>query len=127
MWMVNPRIMCRQHLLGEHRELHAIAGMIRKRGALTASREFVEARLMHERHAEIEIEMRRREYLPRVVFPSVDPIDFGSVDREASLRELTRRCPRCRARALYWLDRGEHPLSLVKAGDQVASMPAVGL
>lgn len=115
--MVNPRIMCRQHLLGEHRELHAIAGMIRKRGALTASREFVEARLMHERHAEIETEMRRRGYVPRTAFPSVEPIDFGSVDREASMRELTRRCTVCRARALHWAERGEYPLSVVKAGD----------
>jgi hypothetical protein len=30
MWMVDPRQMCRQHLLGEHNELHMFAGTMRK-------------------------------------------------------------------------------------------------
>ena len=28
MWMVDPRIMCRQHLLGEHVEIHMFVGAI---------------------------------------------------------------------------------------------------
>lgn len=28
MWMVDPKIMCRKHLLGEHLELHMLAGCI---------------------------------------------------------------------------------------------------
>ena len=30
MWNVNPRFLCRAHLLGEHRELHMLAGALRK-------------------------------------------------------------------------------------------------
>ena len=28
MWMVDPRFMCRAHILGEHRECHALIGTI---------------------------------------------------------------------------------------------------
>ena len=30
MWMVNPEILCRKHLLGEHVELHMLVGWIIK-------------------------------------------------------------------------------------------------
>lgn len=30
MWMVPPELMCRQHLLGEHVELHMFVGAINK-------------------------------------------------------------------------------------------------
>ena len=31
MWMVDPKIMCRKHLLGEHVEHHMFVGTINKR------------------------------------------------------------------------------------------------
>ena len=34
MWMVDPQIMCRQHLLGEHTEMHMFVGTLKRGPAL---------------------------------------------------------------------------------------------
>lgn len=97
MWMVDPRLMCRKHLLGEHVELHMLAGSLR-RG--TSVRGFLENKLieihnMQRRHEELVREMERRG------FRHASPLEQiarrgGRVDRKANLVELARRCKDCR-------------------------------
>lgn len=43
MWMLPPQLLCRQHLLGEHKELHMLYGTL-KRGRSIAS--FLEKRII---------------------------------------------------------------------------------
>ena len=31
MWMVNPKILCKNHILGEHKELHQCVGILNKK------------------------------------------------------------------------------------------------
>ena len=99
MWMVNPKIMCRQHLLGEHVELHMSVGTIKKgisvKGYLDDN--LLEPESIYQRHNELVKEMEARGYNHRSPLLLI-PINMSKkIDREASLAELIRRCPECRA------------------------------
>jgi hypothetical protein len=106
MWMVNPEVMCRQHLLGEHRELHAIVGLIRQGKSLRGyiARGLVEVEAIDWRHNELVQEMTKRGYHHRSILPTHDTtflpreIQEARVDTEKSWNELMRRCERCRHR-----------------------------
>jgi len=105
MWMVDPAIMCRKHLLGEHVELHMLIGTIKKGVSIRGYVEkgLVEPFHIHLRHSQLVEEMEKRGYkhLSMIENP-VDLIKLGSkelnavVDREESLKELLRRCSECR-------------------------------
>ena len=66
-WDVDPALLCRNHLLGEHRELHAVWAILteRKRGYRShpETRRW-EGRLaaLYRRHEALVAEMRRRGY-----------------------------------------------------------------
>ena len=66
-WDLPPRILCRQHLLGEHRELHAIWVVItrRKKGYAhhpETMRWRGKLRALYRRHDALVTEMARRSY-----------------------------------------------------------------
>ena len=104
-WMVDPKIMCRKHLLGEHVEHHMFVGSINKgtsmAGYLKAGQ--LEPAALQSRHDELVAEMLRRGYNHNTPLqPTVPEFEkaeyFGTlINREASLVELLRRCPECRA------------------------------
>jgi len=62
--MVDPRILCRQHLLGEHAELHMFIGALGRglsvKGYL--EKNLLEIHNLHGRHEELVREMKRRGY-----------------------------------------------------------------
>lgn len=64
MWLVDPELMCRNHLLGEHLELHILAGCLNRgkniRGFIEQG--LVDPTLICKRHAELVTEMERRGY-----------------------------------------------------------------
>ncbi len=64
MWMCDPKIMCRQHLLGEHRELHTILGIFKKGTLIDGyiKNNCIEPRAVWRRHKELVREMKRRGY-----------------------------------------------------------------
>lgn len=104
-WMVDPKIMCRKHLLGEHVEHHMFVGTINKGLSMTGYLEgnLLEILSLHERHAELVKEMGARGYNHRSGLPGVRYAGSWEdvnkkIDRPASLKELLRRCPECRAR-----------------------------
>ncbi len=66
-WDLNPRYLCRQHLLGEHRELHAIWTILTtgKRGYARhpeTLRWRGKLKALYLRHELLVLEMRRRNY-----------------------------------------------------------------
>jgi hypothetical protein len=106
MWMLNPVLLCRRHLLGEHGELHKFLPCWRKRQGIAnrIAGNAIEPGNYQARHDVLAAEMLRRGY--RHETPCEQP-DFGYlpesqrnavVNIEASLAELTRRCPECRER-----------------------------
>lgn len=100
MWMVDPRIMCRQHLLGEHVEHHMFVGTIQRGIGLSGYLEnnLLEMESLAARHDALVAEMAARWYRHRSPLPLVQPPYYGKIDREAALAELIRRCPMCAAR-----------------------------
>ena len=100
MWLVEPKLLCRKHLFGEHVELHMLVGTI-KRG--TSLRGFVEkglidTRKVQERHNQLVTEMVNRGYKHQSVLDYVDHLEIGSVSVPGNIEELKRRCPECRKR-----------------------------
>lgn len=105
MWMVDPKIMCRAHLLGEHRELHALAGMLRQGISLAGyhANGLLDLGMINLRHDELVAEIRARSYAhhtPLEINPHVytnEPL--GHVDRSLSFIELVDRCSACATRS----------------------------
>jgi hypothetical protein len=104
MWMVNPKILCRQHLLGEHLEIHMFVGALNKKKAVRGYLQggFLEVHNLFSRHAELAEEMEQRgcEHHSEVDGRWKKAEKDGSVDREASLQELINRCQKCKSRYL---------------------------
>ena len=99
-WNVNPEILCDKHLLGEHVETHMFVGTINKGKSIRGyiNNNLVEVHNLKKRHDELEKEMLDRKMKPK------SPLNFSSqgitgfVDKEENLRELYRRCKKCRSR-----------------------------
>jgi hypothetical protein len=111
-WMVNPRILCRQHLLGEHQEVHAFIGALEKgrikpgqfKGMLTTYH-------LRTRHNELVSEMVNRGWTGHATpidldwfrtrpwfWLSIESDADQSINVKANEAELWRRCHRCRNR-----------------------------
>jgi len=97
MWMVDPKILCRKHLLGEHVELHMFVGTIQKGVSLDGyvSRGLVDTSKIASRHETLVEEMVARGYNHQSPLPYVDTLGIGKVDPLNSATELARRCPDC--------------------------------
>ena len=99
MWMVDPRKMCDQHLLGEHVELHMLVGSLRRKRTITGFLDggLVELHSIRSRHAELVLEMKSRGFRHASPLPSFRAKTAGKVNSKQNLKELTRRCAACRA------------------------------
>jgi hypothetical protein len=100
MWMINPTIMCNQHLLGEHAELHMLVGNIERGKSIDGFLSgLVSPSLVVQRHEDVAKEMARREMNHK------SPIDYpGKITSSrvaqpisgiSNLKELASRCNRC--------------------------------
>lgn len=104
MWMINPKLMCNKHLLGEHGELHKFLHNWQKKhkidGRITGNA--IEPLSYKSRHDELAIEMLNRGMKHNS--PLEQP-DFSylpeeqrnyKVNKEQSLALLYDRCINCR-------------------------------
>jgi len=108
MWMVDPRFLCRQHLLGEHGELHKHLHNWEKKhsiaGRITGNA--IEPRAYKTRHDQLAEEMILRGYnhnspLEQPDFSYLSKEEYlVRVNRRDALILLTTRCPHCRERYL---------------------------
>jgi len=62
MWMVNPKIMCRQHLLGEHVEIHMFVGTLSRGKSVKGYLEkgLLEVHNLYWRHEELVEEIKTK-------------------------------------------------------------------
>ena len=102
MWMVDPKLMCRRHIFGEHVECHMFVGSILK-GIKISDSKYVSAGLVEvhnirKRHDNLANEIKCRGYHHKSPLPEVNLWTEGCVDSEANLLELRRRCPACESR-----------------------------
>lgn len=104
MWMVDARILCNRHLLGEHGEIHKHRHNFVKGHSIEGRRGQIEPASMKLRHDVLEDEMRRRGMNARSPYeqPDLSGYDLHGhcVDRVAALKDLIGRCNVCRAREL---------------------------
>lgn len=100
MWGVDPKVLCTQHLSGEHVEMHMFVGTIRAKKSIAGyvNTGLVEPHNIVSRHNVLAAEMIRRGMNHRSPIPPLNCKESGNVDRERNLIELARRCPRCKAR-----------------------------
>lgn len=102
--MVDPKILCTKHLLGEHVEHHMFVGTINKGNSIEGyiHNNLLEPLSIKKRHEELVNEMHRRKmnhasFLPRVNIEKLNRLILNhTIDRTASLNELIKRCPKCR-------------------------------
>jgi len=110
MWMVDPKKMCRRHLLGEHVETHMFLGTL-KRGIRIGGyidKNLFEPLSLSTRHDELAKEMVRRGYNHRSeidcdevshLLQYLNDIELHTrVDKERSFDDLISRCPDCAER-----------------------------
>lgn len=102
MWMVDPRILCRNHLLGEHAEVHLFVWNINRKHSVKGYIEkgLLEIHNLYKRHEELVREMKRRGYRHNSDLDKKweQAEKSGYIDKNKSLMELIRRCPKCRER-----------------------------
>ncbi len=100
MWMVDPRIMCKNHLLGEHAEIHMFVGAIDRGQAVEGylKKNLLEIHNLFVRHEELVQEMKRRGYkhCSNLDKKWKQTEKLGFIDKEKNLRELLKRCSRCK-------------------------------
>jgi uncharacterized protein (TIGR02328 family) len=73
-WDISPKKLCRQHLLGEHRELHAILSVIsKKKKGYSRHPETLrwqgKLKALYLRHEKLVEEMKQRKYQHKSRFP----------------------------------------------------------
>ncbi|MHB1346507.1 MAG: pyrimidine dimer DNA glycosylase/endonuclease V [Candidatus Humimicrobiaceae bacterium] len=103
MWGVDPKNLCNQHLLGEHLEMHMFSGCIKKGISLKGyfDKKLVCTNLIKKRHDDLAIEMIFRgmkHKSPIAEIGSFKDFEYGEIDIEANIKELSRRCPKCKER-----------------------------
>lgn len=106
MWMVDPIILCRKHLMGEHLEHHMFVGHIKKKKGVCGylKNNCFEPRALFLRHQQLAEQMLIRGYQHKSELPECDISYLTTeqqcckIDVEMSLKDLLSRCPECRKR-----------------------------
>lgn len=107
MWLVDPKLMCRQHLLGEHVEIHMFVGFVKKGKSIKGfiDKGLLEPSMITKRHDDLVHEMLKRGYnhkspliVPDEFYKMDDFLCENIVDVDESLNELFMRCDECRKR-----------------------------
>lgn len=105
MWMVDPRILCRSHLLGEHSEIHKHRHVFVKGWSIEGRRGQIEPAAMKKRHDALAVEMAARGYKHESPYkqPDLSAYDLKDfvVDRRQSMSDLEHRCGECKKRKQY--------------------------
>jgi len=98
MWMTNPKYLCRNHLLGEHKELHQLIGSILAKKSIQGHIEKgqVEVHNIESRHRELVKEMKKRGYNHKSDLKKFKPFKAGKINIIENYKELEKRCLECR-------------------------------
>lgn len=107
MWMISPKLLCKQHLLGEHFEIHKHRHNFVKKHSIEKRISPVvqiEPSSMKKRHDMLAKEMVKRNYNHKSPYEMPD-ISYltkeqrhAKVDLNNSIKDLIKRCPECKKR-----------------------------
>lgn len=108
MWNLPPQILCRQHFLGEHNELHKFVGALNHNRNITTyiQKGYFEIHNIRKRHEELVLDFPRRHYNHNSPLPDFPVTMAGKIDIHFNLCDLVSRCQRCREQftAIYQTD-----------------------
>ena len=98
MWMVNPKTMCRNHLLGEHVECHMFVGTIKRGKNIQGylNKGLLEIHSLQSRHEELVEEMLRRGYRHNSPLSFLKKTKSGKINALENAGLLAARCKKCR-------------------------------
>ena len=108
MWMINPKMLCNKHLLGEHGELHKFIPSFHKKYSID-NRVFpivqIELSSYQSRHDALADEMLSRGMNHKSPLPKLPDFSYlpkehyrAKVDINISMEDLKDRCGECRER-----------------------------
>ena len=102
MWGVNPKLLCRKHLLGEHVEMHMFVGSINKGFSIDGfiNTGLVETDKIRKRHGELANEMLHRGYNHNSLLPEFKIRKGCNISLNKNLKDLYNRCIICKERGL---------------------------
>ena len=103
MWLIEPKTLCKSHILGEHRETHTLAGAILKGRSIKGylEKKQVEPRKLVSRHDELAKEMLARgskHNSPLELNTAFFQFEAVEIDVKANLQDLHKRCKGCKKR-----------------------------
>ena len=102
MWMVNPDLMCRKHLLGEHGEIHKHRHNFEKGHSIEGRRGQIDPLKMKRRHDVLAEELVKRGFTHASPYEQPDLSGYDltghGVDIAESFADLCARCEDCNAR-----------------------------
>lgn len=106
MWMIPPRLLCNKHLIGEHGEIHKLAGHIARGRKLGKLKQFVEPRSIWSRHNELADEMISRNITHEspikqsllILIKLSDTEIIATVNKAKAIKDLCLRCNDCYGR-----------------------------
>ena len=122
MWMTDPKIMCRNHLLGEHKEIHQLLGSLKKGYSVKGyvDNNCIEITSIVSRHDRIVEEMLSRGYnhMSPIHFTQSEINSYSvalyppehinyKVDADLSLQDLLKRCSKCNSNKEYLNERNK--------------------
>jgi len=102
MWLgVEPEQLCRNHLLGEHNEIHKAIGNLKHSGTWAKSliyKGYLEPKSFKQRHDALAKEMINRGYAHNSPIADFEPNGFSDfrIDPMQSLNDLINRCEKCK-------------------------------
>ncbi len=109
MWMVDPKMMCRKHLMGEHVEMHMFLGSMLKGISMKGycDNNLMEPAQLKARHDALVEEMLARGYNHKSpmrqgdfgvgLFKMPEPLRSVKIDPVPAAADLFGRCPECAA------------------------------
>jgi hypothetical protein len=97
MWMIEPGLLCRQHLLGEHNETHMLLGSLKMKKNISGylKNGLLEPQNLDKRHNELVVEMKRRGYKHKSPLVVEIEVPVGYVNCSKSVSDLRERCTHC--------------------------------
>lgn len=98
MWGIAPKKLCRQHLLGEHAEMHMFVGCIKKGISINGYVDggLVEVQKIKPRHDLLASEMKRRGMHHCSPLFLRTKMRAGKLNVRANIKDLAKRCRECR-------------------------------
>jgi len=100
-WNVDPKLLCKKHLLGEHVECHMFAGTIKKGISIDGYllNKLVDIGTIKIRHDILVEEMKKRGMNHKSELTKFNEgKEMKTVDSKENLKELCKRCKDCKRR-----------------------------